>query len=284
MKRKKVYIVMGPTASGKSGLSVAMAHHLGGEVINADSMQVYEDVPILTARPDEAEMEGVPHHLYGYMDAFTHSSFMEWAQKVKPLLETISVPILVGGTGLYIKNLVDGYANIPDVDPDIRTRVRQMPIEELRAALPDFPFQDPQRLMRALEVLLSTGKPITYWHQQPKTRVFDGDFETILIQPPREQLYLQCNYRFDKMMARGAFNQVIDLLKKNPDMTGGVFKAIGVRELVACSRGDISLEEAVNDALKNTRNYAKRQETWFRHQIKPDVVLTKPEWTAYLSR
>lgn len=282
MKRKKIYVVMGPTASGKSRFSLDLAHALGGEIINADSMQVYEDVPILTARPDPLEMEGVPHHLYGFLDAFAHGSFVEWGEKVKPLLESIDVPIVVGGTGLYLRSLIDGFASIPDIPPEIRTRVRQMPIEELRAALPDFPFQDPQRLMRALEVLQATGKPITYWQQQPHTYLYDGDFTTILIQPPRAQLYSQCNYRFHRMTELGAFKQVLDLLKKNPTMSGGVFKAIGVQEMISCSRGEISLNRAVYQAIKNTCAYAKRQETWFRHQIRADVTLEKGDLSLYM--
>ncbi len=282
MKAKKVYVIMGPTASGKSRFSLDLAHHLGGEIINADSMQIYEDVPTLTARPDPLEMEGIPHHLYGYLDAFGHSSFVEWGKRIQPLLEQIDVPIIVGGTGLYLKSLIDGFASIPDIPTEIRNRVRQMPLEELQAALPDFPFQDPQRLMRALEVLEATGKPITYWQQQPHTHLYDGDFETILIQPSREQLYTQCNYRFERMMEQNAFKQVIDLLEKNPKMSGGVFKAIGVQELIACSRGEISLTKAIARAQKNTRAYAKRQETWFKNQMKPNIVLEKGDLSLYL--
>ena len=246
---KKIYVVMGPTASGKSRFSLDLAHELGGEIINADSMQVYEDVPILTARPDPLEMEGIPHHLYGYLDAHAHGSFAEWGQKAAPLLESIDVPIVVGGTGLYLKSLISGYAPIPDVPADVRARVRDMLIDEVRAALPDFLYQDPQRLRRALEVLLATGKSVTYWQNQPPVFVYKGNFETILIQPPREQLYLQCNYRFDQMIALGAFKQVLDLLKKNPKMDGGVFNAIGVKELAACSRGEMSLMQAMERGL-----------------------------------
>ncbi len=282
MKMKKIYIVMGPTASGKSRFSLDLAHHLGGEIINADSMQVYEDVSLLTARPDPMEMEGIPHHLYGYLDSFSHCSFVEWSKKLKPLLETIHVPIIVGGTGLYLKNLINGYAPIPEIPPEIRSQVREMPLQELRRALPDFPFQDSQRLMRALEVFKATGKSISYWQQQPPLFIYKADFQTILIQPPRSELYTQCNYRLQHMIELGAFKQVLDLLKKNPLMSGGVFHVLGVHEFISCSKGEISFHTAFLKTLKSTRAYIKRQETWFRHQIKTDIRLNAPDLSHYL--
>lgn len=274
--RKKAYIIAGPTASGKSAFSLALARAVQGEIINADSMQVYADVPLLTARPDETEQEGLAHHLYGYLDAFATSSVSEWLQQVQKIWDSIETPVFVGGTGMYLKSLIEGISNIPDIPLEIRTRVRQMPPEEMKALLPEVRLTDPQRLMRALEVWLATGKTIQYWHEQPKKPLFDADFKVICLLPPREQLYLRCNYRFEQMVQKGALRQVEALLKANPAQSGGVFKAIGVAELIAFGKGEMSLDEAIAQAQLMTRHYAKRQETWFKHQLKADVVLKAP--------
>ena len=271
---KKVYIVAGPTASGKSSLAVRLAQKLNSVVVNADSLQVYEDVPILTARPDESEMKGVPHLLYGYLDCRSHETVSSWVERAKKAVADIENPVFVGGTGLYLKVLTEGLSPLPEISDEVRQKVRQMTPEQLAAYAHDAPLTDPQRLMRAAEVFMQSGRPLSYFYQLPKTGGMVADYRVILINPPREKLYSQCNYRFEQMMSRGALKQVVDLVEKNPNMDGGVFQALGVRELIGFLKQETSLEEAVSKAQQKTRNYAKRQRTWFAHQIKADVVLS----------
>ena len=275
--KKKVYIIAGPTASGKTRLSLDLAHRLNGQIINADSIQVYADVPLLTARPTQEEMQDVPHHLFGFLDAFAVGNVHDWLQKLPSLVEQIDIPIFVGGTGLYIKSLIEGLSPIPDIPDEIRQKVRQMSPEELKAVVPDARLTDPQRLMRAAEVFQATGRSLQWWYEQPKTPILkDVEFFVITVLPHREKLYLQCNYRFERMMSEGALHQVVDLLKKNPQKTGGVFQALGVQDLIDFIEARQSLERAVNHAEQITRNYAKRQMTWFRHQLKADILLEDP--------
>lgn len=283
-KNKKIYVVMGPTASGKSGFGLALAKHLGGQIVNADSLQVYADVPLLTARPTAADMAQIPHHLYGYLDAHDHSTLADWLNRATTAVQHMDAPVFVGGTGMYIKALVEGFAPIPDVPADIRADVRSLTVEEAGRQLGnDRLYTDPQRTYRALEVLKATGHPLSYWYHQPKIRPIVGDFETILLAPQREKLYQQCNYRFSQMIAAGALDQVSDLLVKNKQKDGGVFQAIGVKELIEYLDGQTTLDAAISSAQQATRHYAKRQMTWFRHQLTPRVVLSEPLLDAYLS-
>ncbi len=280
---KKIYVVMGPTACGKSDFAVQLAKMVQGEVVNFDSMQIYQDVSLLTARPTSETMQGVPHHLYGYEDAFSQGRVTDWLSRAVPLLYKIETPILVGGTGLYIKALTEGLSKIPDIPNDIRTKVRELSVVELKKQLPDFPYPDKQRLQRALEILWATGKNIGYWQKQPKEKPFSGVFETILILPDRKKTYLQCNYRFNQMVKQGANEQVIELLGKNPQKTGGVFQAIGVKELILYQEGKISLDQAIKMAQQATRHYAKRQITWFSHQIQPVFTLKTAQIKDYIA-
>ena len=277
-----MYVVAGPTASGKSAFSLRLAKAVNGTIINADSLQVYEDVPILTARPTPEEQENVPHLLYGFLNAFQKSSVALWLEKVKQIISEIETPIFVGGTGLYIKALTKGLTSLPDIPEEIRRSVRQMPIDEVQAKVRDKRFSDPQRLRRALEVELTTGKTIFEWQSIPSKPLISGDFYTFLILPPREKLYTQCNYRFTQMMAAGALQQVAELLNKNPNKTGGVFQAIGVSELTQVLEGSLSESKAIEHAQQMTRNYAKRQSTWFRHQMQPDIILEAPDFSENL--
>ncbi|MBP5534036.1 MAG: tRNA (adenosine(37)-N6)-dimethylallyltransferase MiaA [Alphaproteobacteria bacterium] len=276
--KKKIYIIAGPTASGKTRLSLDLAYRTNGQIINADSIQVYEDVPLLTARPSPEETKDIPHHLFGYLDAFAVSNAHDWLQRLPALVDSIDTPIFVGGTGLYIKTLIEGLSPIPDIPDEIRQKVRQMTVEELKSIVPDAKLTDPQRLMRAAEVLKATGKPLEWWYNQPKTPVLkDVEFFIINVLPDREKLYSQCNYRFEQMLEKGALHQVIDLLQKNPNKTGGVFQALGVKDLIDFIEARQSLEKAIDHAKQQTRNYAKRQMTWFRHQLKTDLLLSEPK-------
>ena len=269
---KKVICIMGPTASGKSGLALRLAKERNGTVINADSMQIYKDLTIISARPTPAEMEGIPHLLYGYLDAWTQGTVQDWLTRVIPVLKEVENPILVGGTGLYFSSLINGINEIPEVDPAVRQNVRKMPIEEVKKRVQECPFTDPQRLRRALEVQLSTGKTLAYFQSLPLKKVYQADFKTIFLNPPREKLYAKCDLRFRQMIGQGGIEEVKKLMDLNP--TGGVLKAIGVPEIISYIQGDISKEVMIERAVLSTRHYAKRQITWFKHQIKADIICT----------
>lgn len=272
---QKIYVIAGPTAGGKSGLALQLAQEINGEIINADSLQVYQDLHILSARPDEAETRLVPHHLYGYLDCYSVCSVFEWLSQAKEACKNIQHPIFVGGTGMYIQALVDGISMMPTIDLDIRERVRQMPLEEVQKLVQDCKATDPQRLRRALEVQLSSGKTLAYFQAQPKIKVIDGDFKVFFLNPPRTTLYERCNQRFEQMIAKGAIDEVTQLQEKGA--TGGVLKAIGVSEISSFLKQEISLEQMIERSQLATRHYAKRQVTWFKHQLKSVVLLDKED-------
>lgn len=271
MANKKIRVIIGPTASGKSALAIKIAKEIDGSVINADAMQIYKDLTLISARPTLQEMQGIPHLLYGYADAYFQSSVQDWLRRVVPVLKETENPVLVGGTGLYISSLVNGINRIPDVDEDIRKQVRNMDINDVRKQVIDCPAVDPQRLRRALEIQLTTGKPLSYFTKQPKEKLLDADFQVIFVNPPRSFLYERCAIRFHQMIEQGGIQEIEHLLTLKP--TGGVLKAIGVPEIISYLQGDISKEEMCEQAILSTRHYAKRQITWFRHQIKSDMIL-----------
>ena len=199
----------------------------------------------------------------------------DWLARVTGVLKETDNPILVGGTGLYFSSLINGINEIPEVDETVRKTVRKMPLDEVKQKVKDCPFTDPQRLRRALEVQLSTGKPLAYFQSQPKKKVYDADFKTIFLNPPREQLYQKCEVRFRQMIEQGGIAEVEHLMTLNP--TGGVLKAIGVPEIISYIQGDISKEEMIRRAVLSTRHYAKRQITWFKHQIRTDAIFSAPD-------
>ncbi len=273
MKQKnKIYVIVGPTASGKSSLALRLARDIHGCIVNADSMQIYQDLQIISARPTVEEMEGIPHYLYGYADAHFQSSVMDWCERVKDLIPQVECPVFVGGTGMYISALIQGINHIPAVDPSVRQTVRDMPLDEVKAKVWACSATDPQRLRRALEVQLTTGKPLQYFQQQPRIRIIEADFEVIYLRPDRAWLYERCALRFHQMIAAGGVEEVAQLLTKYP--TGGVLKAIGVPEICSYLQGHISKEDMCCQAILSTRHYAKRQMTWFNHQIQAHQILT----------
>lgn len=271
--KKPIPIIAGPTAGGKSAFALKVANRLNAQIINADSLQVYKDILILSARPTVEEQKGILHHLYGYIDAYTTMSVASWLTNVKECLDKIETPIFVGGTGLYIKALTEGISTIPEVDPFVRELVRQMPIEEVHAKVVDCTAIDPQRLRRALEVQLSTGKPLKYFQDQPKVKITDKEFQIFFLNPDRNDLYNRCNKRFINMLEIGAIEEVKHLNKINA--TGGVKKAIGVNQISKWLNNEISKEQMIEEATKETRHYAKRQVTWFKNQF-PNAVSFKP--------
>jgi len=272
---KKINVIIGPTAGGKSKLALRLAKHLNGSVVNADSMQIYKDLSLISARPTQAETNIVPHLLYGFIDAWTNYSVQEWLTAVVPVLEETEHPVLVGGTGLYISSLINGINDIPEIDPNIRQSVRQMPIEEVKKQLPDFQFTDSQRLRRALEVQLSTGKSITYFQNQPKKKLINADWHVIFVNPPRDELYDRCNRRFHLMIEQGGIDEVKHLLSLKA--TGGVLKAIGVPEIIDFIKGNCTKSEMIERAVLSTKHYAKRQITWFKHQVPVSVDIQNPD-------
>ena len=284
-KRQPVLVVAGPTASGKSALAARLARELDGIVINADSMQVYRDLPILTAQPSAAEMAVVPHRLYGFLALDDSCSADRWAGLARTEIDAAhkagKVPVLCGGTGLYLRGLMQGLSPIPDIPPEVRAEARallqQIGAPALRARLakhdPEIAARlhpnDPQRIARAWEVWLATGRPLSQWQKLPPTPPGDLRFLTFVILPERAALYRCCDARFLAMLERGALDEVRRALSLYPPERRGQggAKALGFAELAQCVDHPERLEVAISAAQQATRNYAKRQVTWFRHQM-----------------
>jgi tRNA dimethylallyltransferase len=286
-----VAVIAGPTASGKSGLGLALAKACNGVVINADAMQVYRDLSVLTARPTAAEMAAAPHRLYGVLDAAEFCSAKRWSDLARAEIEAAlaagRLPILVGGTGLYIKALREGLTPLPDVPAPVRAaavaRFDAMggPAfhEALQARDPETAAglhpNDRQRLIRAWEVLEASGLGLAAWRARKAKaegraqRAPDSPyrFETVAILPPRERVYASCDTRFLKMVEGGALAEVQALMARRLDPALPAMKSLGVPELRRHLLGEISLSDAIAAAQLNTRHYAKRQFTWLRHQV-----------------
>ena len=277
--RPRVALIAGPTASGKSALAIALAKATGGIVINADASQVYADLAILSARPSAEEMGDVPHRLFGHIDGAEACTAPRWAAQAKAQIaaaqEQGRLPILVGGTGLYIHTLLDGIAPVPDIDPDIRATVRALPVAEAHSALTQ---EDPEaatrlapadttRVARALEVVRSTGKPLKQWQQHKRGGIADQiTLAPMILRPPRDWLIARCDRRFVQMIDAGAIEEVEALLARHlhPDLP--VMRAIGVPEIRAWLGGEIDRETMIERGALATRQYAKRQYTWFTNQ------------------
>ncbi|WP_246204845.1 tRNA (adenosine(37)-N6)-dimethylallyltransferase MiaA [Altericroceibacterium indicum] len=282
--KQSVALIAGPTASGKSDLAVQLALEMEAKgqrciVINADSAQVYRDLNVLSARPSPEEMRGIEHRLFGEWDGANPCSAADWSTRATQEIATAhagnTLPIIVGGTGLYMRTLLDGIAPIPAIDPDIREHIRATPVEETYAALqaedPARAAQlnpaDTTRIARALEVVRSTGHSLSYWQEQKEGGIGDAvHLHPLVLLPPREILYDRCNRRFSAMLECGAVEEVEALLARNLHPNLPVMRAIGVSEIAGWLEGRWSREEAVEKGAQATRNYAKRQYTWFRRQ------------------
>ena len=279
MNPKTAILVAGPTASGKSAAALTLARALNGVVINVDSMQVYADLRVLTARPSPEEERQAPHALYGHVDAARRYSVGEWLAEARAAIgeawATGRVPILTGGTGLYFRALEEGLADIPPVPEEVRARVAawaEEGVDALRtraaelglAAMMDLP-PDRQRLVRALEVFLATGRPLTAFYGTERPVLADVEkVMRIFIAPERDWLRQRIATRFHAMLKEGALEEVERLLARNLDPTLPAMKAHGVRNIAAALRGEITMEEAAEGAINETRQYAKRQMTWAR--------------------
>ena len=276
-------VIAGPTASGKSALAVALAERTGGVLVNADSAQVYRDLKILSAAPTGEELGRAEHRLYGILDGSQPCSAADWAamarKEIADLHSLDRLPVLVGGTGLYLRTLLDGIAPVPSIDPDVRQQVRSASTAANRARLQQLDpagaeninANDAARVGRALEVVISTGRTLAEWQGQREGGIgADVALTPMILLPPRPWLYARCDLRFAEMVDRGALEEVGALLDRGLDPDLPVMRAIGVPELAAHIRGGLTLDEAIGAGQQATRRYAKRQYTWFAHQPPPD--------------
>jgi len=277
--KKMVALIAGPTASGKTALALQLAKSRDVVIINADSAQVYSDLPILSAQPSEIEQRSAPHRLFGYLDGQTHCSAARWANDAKDAINEAhdagALPVLVGGSGLYIQTLLNGIAPIPEIKPELRARIRAMPAAQAYAALEKL---DPVvaatlgpadiiRISRALEVVEGTGRSISEWRKIKTGGIAkDINLRPLLLLPPREWLYQRCDLRFEQMISNGAIQEVEALLAQQMPHDAPVTRAIGVPEITALIDGSMSQSEAIKRGKITTRQYAKRQFTWFRNQ------------------
>jgi tRNA dimethylallyltransferase len=286
-------LIAGPTASGKSALAVRLAERLGGAIINADSMQVYRDLRILTARPSQREEASVPHLLFGTIDGATNFSVGQYLTAATIELETARslerIPIFAGGTGLYFKALLHGLSDIPAVPAAIRALVREeaagSSVPELHARLAVFDplsaarlrSSDPQRILRALEVFAATGQSLSSFQgTRAKPLVDAQQCLCLFVAPPRAALHAAIDTRFDEMLAAGALNEVDALKQRKLDPALPIMRAHGVPHLIAHLDGRISLEEAARFGKRDTRAYVKRQFTFARHQL-PEFLWIAPD-------
>ncbi|HLZ03798.1 MAG TPA: tRNA (adenosine(37)-N6)-dimethylallyltransferase MiaA [Bradyrhizobium sp.] len=289
----KPVLIAGPTASGKSAFALALAQRCGGVVINADSMQVYRDLRVLTARPTREEEAAVAHRLYGHVDAAVNFSAGAWVADAAKVLEEVRaegrVPIFVGGSGLYFKALTRGLSAVPPIPPEIREAVRArlerdgveaMHVELARrdaASAARLKVHDRTRIARALEVVEATGRSLADWHREGLPPLLSpGSSHAVFLAPDREVLYARIDARFDAMLKAGALEEVARLAARDLDPLLPAMKAHGVPTLIRHLRGELTLEEAAVIGRADTRHYAKRQFTWFRHQL-PEFEWVRPE-------
>jgi len=275
-------LIHGPTASGKTKLAIALAKRFGGEIINADAMQVYRDLNVLSARPDAEELAQAPHHLFGHVDAATRYSTGAWVKEAGGLIASLRtadrVPIVVGGTGLYLMALTEGLSEIPAIPEEARAEARAMVAADTVGAYAELVEKDPpakeriepqdrQRIARALEVLIATGRPISSFHGQAEPVLAREDWMGVALTPPREPLYDRINSRVEKMMKHGALEEARLLWARKLDDELPAMRAHGMPGFAEHFAGRASLEEAVERCKRDTRRYAKRQMTWITHQF-----------------
>jgi tRNA dimethylallyltransferase len=286
-------LIAGPTASGKSALALELAARTGGVIINTDSMQVYRDLRIITARPTTDEEARVPHRLYGHVDAAVNFSAGSWVSDATTALAEARaqnrLPIFTGGSGLYFKALTRGLSAVPPIPPAIRDSVRarleQDGVEALHAELGKrdpasaerLKPRDRTRIARALEVVEATGRSLIDWHSEGLSPLLPpGEFDALFLAPERDQLYARIDARFTTMLSAGALDEVAHLASRRLDPLLPAMKAHGVPALIRHLNGELTLDEATEIGRADTRHYAKRQFTWFRHQL-PEFEWVKPE-------
>lgn len=290
---KNAILIAGPTASGKSALALDLAERRGGVVVNTDSMQGYSVLDVLTARPEAADLARAPHYLYGHVHPATAYSTGAWLRDVMKLIEdgTFSERpvIFVGGTGLYFRALAEGISEMPDIPQRVRDRWRyelkeqgavklhSLLLREDSAAAMMLKPTDSQRVVRALEVLDASGRSILEWQAERGQPLIDRESARFfVIEPDRAALVARIDKRFDQMLDKGALDEVKRLAALGLDPELPAMKAIGVRELQAAMAGEIGFPEAIERAKIATRQYSKRQTTWFRHQLGPEWLRLRP--------
>ncbi len=295
-----IVCIAGPTASGKSAFAVRIAEALDGEIVNADALQVYEELKILSARPTQAEMGDFTHHLFGHVRGSERYSTGKWVREVDPLIIDIlargRTPILVGGTGLYFRALLNGIANIPTVPEHVAyataQRLADKGIASLRSQAAELdPIatarvlgDDPQRLQRIVNVAIGTDKPLSHWQAETHSIVPSRFARFCVLTPPREMLYARINARYAGMLSAGGLEEAKAVFAKGYDESLPVMKAIGLRQLRRYFSGLISLDEAVEDAKRESRRFAKRQMTWFRNQPpKGEMLIDEADREAFIN-
>ena len=296
---KPVICIAGPTASGKSAYAVRIARALDGEIINADALQVYSDLRILSARPTDEEIGDLPHHLFGHVSGKVRYSTGQWLREVESLIIDIlarnKTPVLVGGTGLYFRALLHGMADIPavaeQVSKETSERLAQEGIARLRAeaerldplAARRVLGDDPQRLQRIVNVAIGTGQPLSTWQAETHPVVPSRFAKYCVLTPPRDLLYTRINARYDEMLRAGGMDEARTVFAANYDESLPVMKAIGLRQLQRFFDDAGSLDDAVEDAKRESRRFAKRQMTWFRNQPpKAIMIQTQDDKDAFL--
>jgi tRNA dimethylallyltransferase len=294
----QIVLIAGPTASGKSALALKLARETGGELVNADSMQLYAGLRVLTAGPSPEDLAQAPHHLFGAVDAADGWSVGRWRDAAAAALADIAArgrpAIVVGGTGLYFRALTHGLADIPPV-PETQREISSLLYAaqgepEFRDALAELDpaaaarieIGDRQRLIRAHAVAVATGRALTAWQTDTRPTLAPGSWRGVVLDPPRAELYARCDARLSVMVEHGALDEVAAMETRGLAPSLPALKALGYRELAAHLRGETSLDEALDAARQETRRYAKRQMTWFRNQT-PDwerVVALEhgPQW------
>lgn len=279
----------GPTASGKSGLAVAIARQCNGAIINTDSMQVYAGIPIISAAPDETEQNGVPHYLFGHIDPARRYSQADWLKAATDAVASIrangQIPILVGGTGFYFKAAIEGIVPMPEISAEIKAKAVAMldeyGNEELYNQLADIDPAlaqrlapgDSQRLLRGMEIWLATNIPLSQWQKGTPRGQLAGRMLCVYLRPPRAALYQRINARFEHMISHGAVDEISALHDRKLDETLPAMKAVGMPPILEMLDGKIDITTATQLAQRDSRRYAKRQFTWFDHQYNADVVI-----------
>jgi tRNA dimethylallyltransferase len=298
-----IILIAGPTAGGKSALALRAARTLGGEIVNADALQLYADLRVLSARPTEAEMAAAPHHLFGIADGAAGWSAGRWLRAAQDVLADIAArgrpAIVVGGTGLYFRALTRGLAEAPAAPTAVSAEIeRQFDVEGeagVRAALrlmdpaaeARIAANDRQRLVRALAVSRATGRSLSDWQADTTPVLPAGSWRGVVVEPPRAVLYARCDARLEAMVAGGALEEAAALMARGFDAGLPIMKAMGLRELALAARGETSLADALAAAKTATRRYAKRQMTWFRHQTpdwpRIDAGGAEAQWGQFLA-
>ncbi|MGI4775790.1 MAG: tRNA (adenosine(37)-N6)-dimethylallyltransferase MiaA [Janthinobacterium lividum] len=294
---QKVLILCGPTASGKTNLAHCLALMYNGEIINIDSMQIYKNIPNITASPNLELTSELPYHLYNFQDVENPCSMVQYSilaiDKIKEVTERKKLPIIVGGTGMYINSLLYGYSNIPEISQEVKAHTKELHNKlgqkEFFALLSSkdhasgvkLDQYDIQRSIRAYEVLLQTEQPISLYHQENKSLPGEFSFEVIFLLPERSFLYNLCNKRLLDIFSRETIDEIEALQASYPNLNTPAMKAIGIYEIKSYLKNIISFEEAITQAQIRTRRYAKRQITWFTHQIEHKQTLQYDDWNSY---